>query len=76
MENIQREMRNIKGNFMSLLFDRNNLVELNECLHEECLNNNEDIHKVCRAKYITYEPTFNCQPGKVDLEEPAQEMQG
>ena len=31
MENIQREMCKIKGNFMSFLFDRNNLVELNEC---------------------------------------------
>ena len=30
MEKIQRAMCNIEGNFMSLLFDRNNLVELNE----------------------------------------------
>jgi hypothetical protein len=30
----------------------------------------------CRAADIPYESTFNCQPGKVDLEEPAQEMQG
>ena len=29
MENIQRAMCNIEGNFMSFLFDRNNLVELN-----------------------------------------------
>ena len=34
MEKIQREMRNIEGNFMSLFSDRNNLVELNEWLHE------------------------------------------
>ena len=46
MENIQREMRNIEGNFMSLLFDRNNLVEFNEWLHEAYLNNNEDIHNL------------------------------
>ena len=46
MEKIQREICNIEGNFISLLFDRNNLVELNECLHEEYLNNNEDIHKL------------------------------
>ena len=46
MEKIQTSMWNIEGNFMSLLFDRNNLVELNECLHEAYLNNNEDIHKL------------------------------
>ena len=31
---------------MLFLFDRNNLVELNEFLHDEYLNNNEDIHKL------------------------------
>ena len=31
---------------MHFIFDRNNLVELNECLHEEYLNNNENIHKI------------------------------
>ena len=41
---IQRAMCTIEDNFMSLIFDRNNLVELNEWLHEEYLNNNEDIH--------------------------------
>ena len=34
MEKIQRAMCNIEGNFMSFLFDRNNLVDINECLHE------------------------------------------
>ena len=43
MGNIQIEMCNIKGNFISFIFYRNNLVELNECLHQEYLNNNEDI---------------------------------
>ena len=33
MEQIQREMCNIEGNFMYLIFDRENLVELNEWLH-------------------------------------------
>ena len=33
MEKIQRAMCNIEGNLMSLLFDRNNLVDLNEWLH-------------------------------------------
>jgi len=33
-------------------------------------------HKYCRAADIPCKSTFNCQPGKVDLEEPAQEMQG
>ena len=33
MEKIQRAMCNIEGNFMSLIFDRNNLVQLNEWLH-------------------------------------------
>ena len=46
MEKIQRAMCNIEGNFMSLLFDRNNLVELNELLHGSYLNNNEDNHKL------------------------------
>ena len=46
MEKIQRVMCNIEGNFMSFLFDKNNLVELNEWLHEAYLNNNEDIHKL------------------------------
>ena len=35
MEKIQRAICNIEGNFMSFIFYRNNLVELNECLHEE-----------------------------------------
>ena len=46
MEKIQRAMCNIKGNFMSLLFDRNNVIELSEWLHEAYLKNNEDIHKL------------------------------
>ena len=47
MEKLQRAMCNIEGNFMFLPFDRNNLVELNEWLHEAYLNNNnEDIHKL------------------------------
>ena len=46
MEKIQRPMRTIEGNFMSLIFDRNNLVEINEWLHEAYLNNNEDINKL------------------------------
>ena len=37
MEKIQRTMCNIKGNFMSLLFDRKNVIELSECLHESYL---------------------------------------
>ena len=46
MEKIQRAMCNIEGNFMSLLFYRKKLVELNEWLHEEYLKNNEDIHQL------------------------------
>ena len=34
MEKIQRAMCNIKGNFMSLIFDRKNVIELSERLHE------------------------------------------
>ena len=45
-EKIQRAMCNIKGNFMSLLFDRKNVIELSECLHESYLKNNEVIHKL------------------------------
>ena len=44
MEKIQRALCNSEGNFLSLIFHRNNLVELNEWLHEAYLNNNEDIH--------------------------------
>ena len=55
MEKIQKAMCNIEGNFMSFIFYRNNLVEINEFLHEEYLTNkdihnlveiNEDIHKL------------------------------
>ena len=46
MEKIQRELCNIEGNFMSFIFYRNNLFELNEWLHEAYLNNNEDIHRL------------------------------
>ena len=46
MEKIQRAMCNIKGNFMSLLFDRKNAIELSEWLHKSYLKNNEDIHKL------------------------------
>ena len=34
MEKIQRAMCNIEGNFMYFIFDRNNLVDINYCLHE------------------------------------------
>ena len=46
MEKIQRAMCNNEGNFMSLIFDRNNLVEINEFLHDAHLKNNEDNHKL------------------------------
>ena len=55
MEKIQREMCNIEGNLMSLIFDRNNLVELNEWLHEKYLNNNEYIHKLKIKKEQLFE---------------------
>ena len=45
MEEIQRAMCNIKGNFMSFLFDRKNFIELSEWLHESYLKNNDDNHK-------------------------------
>ena len=45
-EKIQRSMCQIKGDFMSFLFDRNHLFEINESLNEAYLNNNEDIHKL------------------------------
>ena len=46
MEKIQRAMCNIKGNFMSLIFDRKNFSELSEWLHESYLKNTEDIHNL------------------------------
>ena len=46
MENIQREMCNIKGNFISFLFDRKYVIQLSECLNESYLKNNEYIHKL------------------------------
>ena len=46
MEKIQRAMCNIKGNFMSLIFDRKNVIELIEWLHESYLKNNEVIDKL------------------------------
>ena len=45
MEKIQRAMCNIEGNFMSFVFDRNHLFELNELIHDAYLKNNEDNHK-------------------------------
>ena len=46
MEKIQRAMCNIKGNFMYLLFDSKNGIEIIEWLHESYFNNNEVIHKL------------------------------
>ena len=46
MKKIQRAMCHIKGNFMSLIFYRNNLFEINEFLHDAYLKNNEDNHKL------------------------------
>ena len=46
MEKIQREMCNIKGSFMSLIFYRKNFIEISEWLHESYLKNNEVIHKL------------------------------
>ena len=45
MENLQRAMCNIKGNFMYLLCDRKNVIDLREWLHESYMKNNEVIHK-------------------------------
>ena len=45
MEKIQREMCNIKGNFMSFIFNRKNVM-LSEWLHEAYLKSNEVIHKL------------------------------
>ena len=46
MENIQSAMCNIEGDFMSLIFYRNNFFELNECLHDAYFNNNEDNYNI------------------------------
>ena len=46
MEKIQIAMCNIKGNFMYLIFDIKNFIELSEWLHESHLKNNEVIHKI------------------------------
>jgi hypothetical protein len=48
----------------------NDIYVLSEIGNEKCC-----LGK-CRAADIPCKSTFNCQPGKVDLEEPAQEMQG
>ena len=74
MEKIQREMCNVKGNFMSLIFYRKNVIELSEWLHESYLKNNEDIHKLkiqneqllerlqdtCSSSYVSYCHTVYC----------------
>ena len=46
MEKIQRAICNIEGNLIYLIFDRNNVFDINEWLHEAYLKNNEDIHKL------------------------------
>ena len=46
MEKIQTAMCKTKGNFMSLIFYRKNIIELSEWLHESYLNNNEVIDKL------------------------------
>ena len=46
MENIQRAMCNIKGNFMYLIFDRKNSIEIIEWLRESYLKNNQVIDKL------------------------------
>ena len=59
---------------MYFIFYRNNLVEINEWLHEEYLNNNEDIHKLkiqnekllerlqdtCSSSYVSYCHMVDC----------------
>ena len=46
MEKIQRAMCHIKGDFMSFLFFRNHLFEINELLHDAYFTNNEDTLKL------------------------------
>ena len=65
MEKIQRAMCNIKGNFMCLIFDRKNFIEISEWLHESYLNNNEFIHKLTiqneqllKRKTLIFPPMF------------------
>ena len=81
MEKIQREMCNIEGNCMSLLFDRKNLVELNEWLHESYFNNNEDIHELkiqneklleilqdtCSSSYVSNYNMVDCLEDSNDM---------
>ena len=81
MEKIQRVMCNIEGNFMSFIFDRNNLVELNEWLHESYLNNNEGIHNLkiqnekllerlkytCPSSYVSYCHMVDCLEDSLDM---------
>ena len=43
MENIQKAMSTIKGNFSQLLSDRNDMFELVELLREESLHDEESI---------------------------------
>ena len=52
MEKIQRAICNIKGNFMSLIFDRKNVIELSEWLHESYLKNNEVNHKLKMSNFL------------------------
>ena len=81
MENIQRAMCNIKGNFMSFLFYRKNFIELSEWLHESYLNNNEVIHKLtiqneqlleklqdtCFSSYVSDCQTVDCLEDSDDI---------
>ena len=46
MDKIQRAMCNIKGNFTSLIFDRKNVIDISEWLHEIYLKNNDVIHNL------------------------------
>ena len=76
MEKIQREMCSIEGNFMSVIFDRNNLVELSEWLHESYFNNNEDIQNgqllerlqdTCPSSYVSDCHMVDCLEDSHDI---------
>ena len=66
MEKIQRAMCHIKRNFMSLIFDRNLLFELNEFLHDAYLKNNEDdIKLTIQNEKLLEKLQYACFPSNV-----------
>ena len=61
MEKFQKATTSTKGNFLQLLSDRENFLELVELLHEASLKDEDDNYKITQELLTTQDSSKNTQ---------------